>query len=132
MSRLTRRIQTGKADCAYCTHEYTPDRKGCSPKCELWEKQMEKLAYYEDLAETGRLIELPCKVGDKVYLLAGRCDGDSASCYQNCSSCGLHIDEIVEEYFYLDLIDEVGEIVFLTKAEAEAKLAEMGGGCDEM
>ena len=27
----------------------------------------EKLAYYEDLAEQGRLIELPCKIGDTVY-----------------------------------------------------------------
>ena len=26
-----------------------------------------KLQHYEDLEERGRLIELPCKVGDKVY-----------------------------------------------------------------
>lgn len=27
----------------------------------------EKLAYYEDLEEQGRLITLPCKIGDMVY-----------------------------------------------------------------
>ena len=27
----------------------------------------EKLAYYEDLEEQGRLITLPCKIGDTVY-----------------------------------------------------------------
>lgn len=27
----------------------------------------EKLAYYEDLEEQGRLIKLPCKIGDTVY-----------------------------------------------------------------
>lgn len=30
-------------------------------------KALEKLAYYEDLEEAGRLIELPCKIGDAVY-----------------------------------------------------------------
>ena len=31
----------------------------------------EKLARYEDLEEQGRLIELPCKVGDTVYYITG-------------------------------------------------------------
>ena len=30
-------------------------------------KALEKLAHYEDLEEAGRLIELPCKIGDTVY-----------------------------------------------------------------
>ena len=30
-------------------------------------KCIKKLAHYEDLEEQGRLIELPCKVGDTVY-----------------------------------------------------------------
>lgn len=28
---------------------------------------LDKLAHYEDLAEAGRLVELPCKIGDTVY-----------------------------------------------------------------
>ena len=33
----------------------------------------EKLARYEDLEEQGRLIELPCKIGDTVWLLKLKC-----------------------------------------------------------
>lgn len=32
-----------------------------------YQKVLDKLAYYEDLEEAGRLIELPCKIGDTVY-----------------------------------------------------------------
>lgn len=39
----------------------------CS-KCGL-EKAFEKLADYEDLEEQGLLLELPCKVGDKIYIV---------------------------------------------------------------
>ena len=33
----------------------------------------EKLAHYEDLEEQGRLVELPCKIGDTVWLLKLKC-----------------------------------------------------------
>lgn len=36
----------------------------------IWTKNqqlIDKLAYYEDLEEQGRLVILPCKVGDTVY-----------------------------------------------------------------
>ena len=37
----------------------------------------EKLKYYEDLEEQGRLLVLPCKVGDTVYgSSGGRCQSD--------------------------------------------------------
>ena len=32
-----------------------------------YQKVLNKLAHYEDLEEAGRLIELPCKIGDTVY-----------------------------------------------------------------
>lgn len=34
---------------------------------EGYQKLLDKLAHYEDLEEAGRLIELPCKIGDTVY-----------------------------------------------------------------
>lgn len=34
---------------------------------EGYQKILDKLAHYEDLEEAGRLIELPCKIGDAVY-----------------------------------------------------------------
>ena len=34
---------------------------------DLLKEAMEKLAHYEDLADNGKLLELPCGVGDVVY-----------------------------------------------------------------
>ena len=61
MSRLTRRIIDICGSCdqqEYC--RYTPNAGNC------YLRQLhEKLKHYEDLEEQGRLIELPCKVGDE-------------------------------------------------------------------
>ena len=119
MKRLTRRIISGNADCAYCTHEYTPDRKGCSPKCELWEAQLEKLASYEDAEEQGLLLRLPCKVGDAVY-----------SC-----ECGMIVRDFVHSFstdanglwainIYGGIIGLFDLSVFTTLEEAEQALKE--------
>lgn len=36
-------------------------------RCEYCYEATQKLAHYEDLEEQGKLIELPCKIGDTVY-----------------------------------------------------------------
>ena len=55
MGRLTRRLRTtNEADCAYCTYQRSGNGN-CSSDCELWRKQLEKLAHYEDLEEQGLL-----------------------------------------------------------------------------
>ena len=79
----------------------------------------EKLAHYEDLEEQGRLIELPCKIGDTVYDIADKkirkqiVDG---------------IEYMADGFFIYANEDEwlgrLGDLVFLTKAEAEATLKE--------
>lgn len=76
---------------------------------------LEKLADYEDLEEQGRLVKLPCKVGDTVYhVVQGR------------------IVEVsnVDLFFLLLSVAEnrFNDSVFLTKTEAETKLKELGGG----
>lgn len=73
---------------------------------------LQKLAEYEDLEEQGRLIKLPCKVGDTVYhVVQGR------------------IVEVsnVDLFFLLLSVAEnrFNNSVFLTKSEAEAKLKEL-------
>lgn len=84
---------------------------------------MNKLAHYEDLEEQGRLIELPCKVGDTLYWV---------------SKCYLRKQYAIAEVYYdtiddiLSAKDEFGKTLFLTREEAEAKLAELKeGGVDE-
>ena len=73
---------------------------------------LNRLAEYEDLEEQGRLISLPCKVGDTVYhVVQGR------------------IVEVsnVDLFFLLLSVAEnrFNNSVFLTKSEAEQKLKEM-------
>lgn len=101
----------------------------------------ETLKKYEDLEEQGRLVKLPCKVGDTVW------DND---CGRPCAytitafsfgECEEYICEPVttkEVVFYYTnssgsitgsfAESEIGKSVFLTKSEAEAKLKELRGG----
>lgn len=96
------------------------------------------LAELEDKIENGTLIELPCKVWDKVYMpweFYGECgiailsveeiEISRQSIFTNLKSDDL---DFLRKYnhgaFYFD---EVGKKVFLTKPEAEAKLKELQG-----
>lgn len=74
---------------------------------------LDKLADYEDLEEQGRLVKLPCKVGDDVYYILG---------IPNETPCT--IDKCT---FELSDINKIGKTLFLTKAEAESKLKELRG-----
>ena len=99
-----------------------------------------RLAHYEDLAEQGRLVELPCKVGDAVYRIVKhrtKCtvhnqEFDYYSC-QGCETydCDSKVCYKVEEFkpMRLDVIvdrvmEHIGKTVFLTRSEAEQALAE--------
>nr|UWG76905.1 MAG: hypothetical protein [Bacteriophage sp.] len=99
---------------------------------------LEKLAEYEDLEKQGKLVKLPCKVGDTVW------DND---CGRPCAytitafsfgECEEYICEPVttkEVVFYYTnssgsitgsfAESEIGKSVFLNKSEAEAKLKEL-------
>ena len=119
MSRLTK--YEGKR--FSCNIIYCP--KDCNT-CEMYKAIRDDLAHYEDLEEKGRLIELPCAVGDTVYWISesDACLFCNSPCYERCEEGALKIKEIP---FKLHMLNEIGEIIFLTKEEAEAKLAEMEG-----
>ena len=98
----------------------------------------EKLAYLEDLEEQGRLIELPCKVGDKVWMIVSE-DDDSYTMEWDIVQ-GIHIERYAEYALDLRLGDRIdvtrlngiplsafGNVIFTTKEEAEAKLEELKG-----
>ncbi|MBC5685578.1 hypothetical protein H8R94_02930 [Roseburia sp. NSJ-9] len=118
MERLTERIDNvpdGESGVWVKNHDYV--------------SAAEKLADYEDLEEQGRLLKLPCKVGNTVYVI----------------SMGKIISLVVEEIstFYVKnekiinvkcqnadifrnyIEREFGRVVFLTKEEAEVKLKEL-------
>ena len=92
--------------------------------CHLAMDMIKKLAHYEDIEEQGRLITLPCSVGDTVYWISesDACLFCNGPCYERCEEGALKIKEIP---FKPHMLNEIGEIIFLTKEAAEAKLAEM-------
>lgn len=87
--------------------------RACEPDCEEIDAVYRKLKEYEDLEEQGRLVKLPCKVGDDVYYILG---------IPNETPCA--IDKCT---FELSDINKIGKTLFLTKSEAEAKLEELRG-----
>lgn len=111
---------------------------------------MEKLAAYEDAEEQGQILLPPCKVGDTVYLI-DRDENNKFKVYEGIwervslvqtskdgpfNLCG-EISYDIYDCFYDDgrimkhgmyvgqKSTKIGEIVFLTKEEAEVKLKEM-------
>ncbi|WP_443724863.1 hypothetical protein [Pseudoruminococcus massiliensis] len=118
--------------------------RACEPDCEEIDAVYRKLKEYEDLEEQGRLIKLPCKVGDTVW------DNDyGRPCAYTITAfsfgeCEEYICEPVTKketvFYYANSSgsitgsfaeSEIGKSVFLNKSEAEAKLKELRGGEDE-
>ena len=101
-----------------------------------YNKILTKLGEYEDLEEQGRLIKLPCKVGDTVYCIFSRytkCTFNNEEFDEySCQGCEYECDSKKENYvqgmraYSLDWIvtnlKKFGKTVFLTESEAEAKL----------
>lgn len=78
-------------------------------------EQLTLLKHIRELAEAdkdGRVIILPCKVGDTVYILRRAFDG---------------ADVVGETELWWDDIPQLGKTVFLTREEAEKALQEMEG-----
>lgn len=99
------------------------------------EKAMEALELAQADKE-GRVVVLPCKVGDTVYRLRRLCNCDSAEPCDDCKKKQLEIvEEKVAEFSFLrgairvvtrsELyihLNKFGKTVFLTREEAEAAL----------
>lgn len=147
MERLTERFKNGQAAVLGCGNNCKYDYKYCNnylKTCPTITEIYEKLAAYEDVEEQGRLIKLPCKVGDTVW------DND---CGRPCAytitafsfgECEEYICEPVTTkeavFYYVNSSgsitgsfaeSEIGKSVFLNKFEAEAKLKELRGGENE-
>lgn len=91
-----------------------------------------KLAYFEDLQEQGRLVELPCKVGDTVYNIVELVNGEVLIVKGKVFD--YNISNVGEEFYFSEEtkrhdiwcdLDDIGKTVFLTKAEAQAALEGM-------
>lgn len=96
-----------------CTHRH----------CNNCDKYRRELKHYKDLADEGRLIELPCKVGDYVYDVA-----DGTAYETRVLQFVMFEDHLAcRTVSSFPDVEAFGKRVFLTKAEAEQKLAELKG-----
>ena len=92
----------------------------------------EKLKEYEDLEEQGRLIKLPCKIGDEVYNITWWDDVQEKVVVKGKTYYRtIHKHKVSKSAFGYTDIEEIGKTVFLTRKEAEAKLKELRGNKDE-
>ena len=145
MERLTDRNADGNYFYPKCFEKC--DGLGASrkcDKCEITTSICEKLGKYEDLEEQGRLIKLPCKVGDTVW------DNDfgrpcaytiTAFSFGECEEYICKPVTTKEVVFYYEnsrgsitgsfAESAIGKSVFLNKSEAEAKLKELEVGENE-
>ena len=110
--------------------------RACEPDCEEIDAVYRKLKEYEDLEEQGRLIKLPCKVGDVVYRInigamkpviplrvveyrfkiVGNCIREKICCSD---------DFLCKQPSIIYYAEDIDNKVFITKSEAEQKLKEM-------
>lgn len=139
MERLTKRDTDGQAmmDCEKCEADWTGKHGKPMADCTALycrNRLLDRLAEYEDTEETlrqlcrncdlerleklaeadkdGRLVVLPCKVGDTVYMISWRLNGRH---------------EIEERVFSLTYFDpaKYGKDYFLSREEAEKALEAM-------
>lgn len=104
---------------------------------EYWLQVYFKLKDYEDLEEHDRLVKLPCKIGDTVYIrMASYCKTHYVEAevkdFSHFISFGFCIVVTSKDFDKQNIpFSEFGKTVFLTKSEAEAKMKELRGEEDE-
>lgn len=102
-----------------------PNDDECCCHCEIRRKMINKLGEYEEAEEQGLLLRLPVPIGTKVYTIDSECEGDPYDCHHCCDSCACNVFDVYIHSFDTWMLDDIGKTVFLTKEEAEKKLAEM-------
>lgn len=120
--------------------------RACEPDCEEIDAVYRKLKDYEDLEEQGRLIKLPCKVGDDVWFVPSQANYKLNILNHHSKANRVYHQKVAKITFSLNgwylecdkdleyatnhiFIDKMyKETWFLTKSEAEAKLKELRGG----
>ena len=106
---------------------------GCRIKPFHERQATQKLAEYETAEEEGRLVVLPCKVGQDLFgiynrtIIDGYADGyllEKTSVHSDADHWIWLQDKNSKNYWKVSF-DEIGKTVFLTREEAEKALKEM-------
>ena len=119
MPRLT--FEGNFCDIAMCRENTCPYNGMCSQR-QTWER----LKAYEDAEQDGRLVVLPCKVGDDVWFVR---KFGKERCIKRAEVSCINIDCRGKVFVSARRISGgyIGKTVFLTREEAEAALAQEGG-----
>lgn len=95
----------------------------------LTDEAVDKWEEYKQLEEQGRLIKLPCKVGDTVYVPTRDFISELRIAHITISKNNTFFHWMLNAGIYPNLdgfsVDKIGKTVFLTKAEAGARLKEL-------
>lgn len=105
----------------------------CSKPYEWKNDCIKKLAEYETAEEEGRLVVLPCKVGDTVWMIHQELTDSIHFTISKMSIVELRGNRINPIWFVIDgeygktsfSPSEIGKTIFLTREEAEKALEEM-------
>lgn len=132
MDRLTRKSQSSEMVWFVDHDNNNMDLEPCEMSYRHNMLAIQKLAYYEDLEEQSRIVELPCKEGTTIYQACYKCicalghEHLHSTCNSpiECRKCGaVKIERWVRETtFCLSLLDRMGVDFFITREEAEAAL----------
>lgn len=118
-------------NCVYCL-----EHSNCysNMSCDEIYNALSKLRYYENLEEQGKLVTLPCKVGDSFFTYSWICSASDydyqRECekYNECNECPYNSYEIREWKFknaihILNAEQAFGKSIFLSREEVEAAIS---------
>ncbi|MFQ8662505.1 MAG: hypothetical protein ACLR9S_02770 [Lachnospiraceae bacterium] len=94
------------------------------------DKVYEKLKYYEDLEEQGKLLKLPCKVGDEIFIpidFQGKVHRGVIIGveYSKIRKSFVAVVRTDDDFLCYEKFEDFGKNVFLNKTEAENELKKM-------
>lgn len=116
--------------CCYGWYSFDVQESLRKEGTEILKKAIYKLAEYETAEEEGRLLVLPCKVGDKVYII----DDIDYSYERDSVVTGIDIDKdgisiMIQDESPMSSsgydIQDFGKTIFLNRDSAEKALEEM-------
>lgn len=119
--RLTERAGNGKPYFDGCLH---CDLESDCGLCPYWEGGLNRLAELEDKIEKGTLIELPCKVGDTVYVII-KAENGYALLKDICDGFMFKDSEV---YIGLQTYNVGANKYYFTREDAEKRLEELQNG----
>ena len=129
MERLTRKSQSSEMVWFIDHNNNGLNLEPCEMSYSNNGKAIRKLAYYEDAEEQGRLVILPCKIGDSYFTYSWGCHGSHDDCLKqdDCDECP-HLKQEIRECKFKNVVHilnaekDFGKSIFLSREEAEAAI----------